>query len=120
MRYVRMLGDGDSRAYKAVLELNPYNVDIEREECTNHAHKSMGTALRNISKSSKGGERYLLRVLLWRGWSLVYMLKRLGDRTLPCGKPFFCFLHLLRSLFSSTLNLLPYSMVWISLHSGLS
>ena len=36
MRYVRMLGDGDSKAYKAVLELNPYNVDIEREECTNN------------------------------------------------------------------------------------
>ena len=49
MQYVRMLGDGDSKAYKAVLELNPYNVDIEREECTNHAHKRMGTALRNIS-----------------------------------------------------------------------
>ena len=29
MRYVRMLGDGDSKAYKAVLELNPYNVDID-------------------------------------------------------------------------------------------
>ena len=58
MRYVRMPGDGDSKAYKAVLELNPHNVDIEREECTNHAHKRMGTALRNISKSSKlGGER---------------------------------------------------------------
>ena len=25
-----------------------------------------------------------------------------GDRTLPCGKPFLCFLYLLRSLFSST------------------
>ena len=54
---MRMLGDGDSNAYKAVLELNPYNVDIEREECTNQAHKRMGTALRNISKSSKLGER---------------------------------------------------------------
>ena len=57
MRYVRMLGDGDYKAYKAVLELNPYNVDIEREECTNHAHKRMGTALRNISKLSKLGGR---------------------------------------------------------------
>ena len=58
MRYVRMLGDGDSEAYKDVLELNPYNVDIEREECNNHAHKRIGTALRNISKSSKLEERY--------------------------------------------------------------
>ena len=49
MQYVRMLGDGDSKAYNAVLQLNPYNVDIEREECTNHAHKRMGIVLRNIS-----------------------------------------------------------------------
>ena len=35
-------------------------------------------------------------------WSLVEMLKWLGDRTLPGGKPFFCFLYLLRSLFSSS------------------
>ena len=55
MRYVRMLEDGDSKAYKAVLKLNPYNVDIKREECTNHAHKRMGTALRKFSKSSKMG-----------------------------------------------------------------
>ena len=61
MRYVRMLGDGDSKAYKAVLELNPYSVDIEREECTNHAHKRMGTALRNISKSSKLGGEVVVR-----------------------------------------------------------
>ena len=32
MQYVRMLGD--SKAYNAVLQLNPYNVDIERDECT--------------------------------------------------------------------------------------
>ena len=38
----------------------------------------------------------------WIGWSLVYMLKRVGERTLPCSKPFFCSLYLLHSLFSFT------------------
>ena len=31
------------------------------------------------------------------GWSFVYMLKRVGERTLPCGRPSFvfsiCFAH---------------------------
>ena len=50
------------------------------------------------------------RVPLWIGWSLVYMLNRIGERTLRWGKLFFCFLHLLRSLFSFTYNLLLDSM----------
>ena len=25
----------------------------------------------------------------WTGLSLVYLLKRIGGRTLPCGRPFF-------------------------------
>ena len=61
MLYVRMLGDGDSKAYKAVLALNPYHVDIEREECTNHAHKRICTAFCNISKSSKLGGEVVVR-----------------------------------------------------------
>ena len=36
------------------------------------------------------------------------------------GKPFFCFLHLLRSIFSSTNNLLLGNMFWRTLHSKLS
>ena len=61
-----------------------------------------------------------LHVPMWRGWSLVYMLKRMGDRTLLCGKPFLCFLYLLHSLFNSTSYLLLDSIFWITLHSGLS
>ena len=40
--------------------------------------------------------------------------------TLPFGKPLFFFLHLLRSLFSSTWNLLLDSKFWITLQSFLS
>ena len=36
------------------------------------------------------------------GWSFVYMLKRSGARTLPCGRPFLCDRHLLLFPPSST------------------
>ena len=42
------------------------------------------------------------------------MLNKVGASTLPCGSPFFYFLHLLRSLFSSTYNLLLDSKFWIT------
>ena len=48
------------------------------------------------------------------------MLKRVGERTLHCGRLFFCSLHLLLSLFSSTYNLLFESRFQITLHSVLS
>ena len=52
LMYTGMLGDGDSKAYQAVVDLEPYGSDItiEREECANHAHKHMGTALLKLSK----------------------------------------------------------------------
>ena len=40
---------------------------------------------------------YMLSALMnllvpsWTDWSLTYMLKRVGERTLPCGRPFFYF-----------------------------
>ena len=42
----------------------------------------------------------------WIGWSLVDILNRVGASTLPSVRPFFFFLHLLHSVFSSTYNLL--------------
>ncbi|KAL8583881.1 hypothetical protein ACOMHN_009635 [Nucella lapillus] len=39
MRYVRMLSDGDSVAYKAVKDANLYQVD--KLECLNHCDKRM-------------------------------------------------------------------------------
>ena len=47
-------------------------------------------------------------------------VEQVGASALPCGRPFFCFLHLLRSLFSSTYNLLVDSKFWITLQSLLS
>ena len=46
-RYMEMLSDGDSNAYKAVVDLDPYpGHQVTKLECVNHAHKRMGTALR--------------------------------------------------------------------------
>ncbi|KAL8583884.1 hypothetical protein ACOMHN_009638 [Nucella lapillus] len=57
MRYVRMLSDGDSVAYKAVKDANLYQV--EKLECLNHCDKRMDTALRKKAKECKlGGRRH--------------------------------------------------------------
>ena len=57
--YTGLLGDGDSKAYNAVVALQPYGPDvtITKEECLNHAHKRMGTALLKLAKSAKLGGR---------------------------------------------------------------
>ena len=57
LMYTGMLGDGDSKAYQAVVEVEPYGPDVEiiREECVNHAHKRMGTALLKLSREKKLG-----------------------------------------------------------------
>ena len=54
LHYTGFLTDGDSKAYNSVVEMRPYgDSPIEKEECINHAHKRMGTAL--IEKSQKKG-----------------------------------------------------------------
>ncbi|KAK7106560.1 hypothetical protein V1264_017799 [Littorina saxatilis] len=55
-RYTEMLCDGDSSAFKAVVELDPYpGVQVEKLDCVNHAHKRMGTALRKLAKAERLG-----------------------------------------------------------------
>ena len=50
-----MLSDGDSSTYAHLCALNVYgdDVEIEKEECVNNVAKRMGTALRNLAKTSK-------------------------------------------------------------------
>ena len=57
--YTGLLGDGDSKAYNAVVTLQPYGPDvtISKEECLNLDHKRMGTALLKVAKSAKLGGR---------------------------------------------------------------
>ena len=47
--------DGDSRAHKAMCDLDIYTESILKEECINHVHKRMGTALINLGKQKKLG-----------------------------------------------------------------
>ena len=52
MRYTNMLGDGNWIAYSAVKEMKPYgDITIERDECVDHAHKRLGTAIRKLTQS---------------------------------------------------------------------
>ena len=55
--YTGFLSDGDSKAHKAVSDLNIYTEPIVKEECINHVHKRMGTALINLSKQKRLGGR---------------------------------------------------------------
>ncbi|KAJ4425814.1 hypothetical protein ANN_27440 [Periplaneta americana] len=55
VRYVNYLGDGDSKGYKKVEELNVYgNVKVSKLECCEHVQKRMGTRLRKLCKDMKG------------------------------------------------------------------
>ncbi len=59
LMYTGLVGDGDSKAYQAVVHLEPYGpgTEILKEECINHAHKRMGTALLKLTKGQKLGGR---------------------------------------------------------------
>ena len=54
-----MLRDGDSTAFNAVHQNQPYGPDrlVTKLECVNHCHKRMGTALRKKSKEERLGGR---------------------------------------------------------------
>lgn len=83
LRYTTMLCDGDSRAFNSLQEAQVYGfVPIEKEDCVNHVHKRMGTALRNLlqkqraeGKPSLGGKGKLTGELVTKltsyyGWAL--------------------------------------------------
>ncbi|XP_077500045.1 uncharacterized protein LOC144110831 [Amblyomma americanum] len=82
LRYVTMLCDGDSHAFNNLQEAKAYGyVQIQKEDCTNHVSKRMGTALRNLvhkkkenrpSLSGKGkltGE-LITKLTMYYGWAL--------------------------------------------------
>ncbi|XP_025152724.1 uncharacterized protein LOC109504083 isoform X2 [Harpegnathos saltator] len=65
--YTNYIGDGDSKTYKAILDLNPYGDDLPvvRSECVGHVEKRMGTRLRNVKTREKlGGKGKLTNVLI--------------------------------------------------------
>lgn len=53
LRYTAFISDGDSSAYNAVVERDPYDgIEIEKEECVNHVAKRLGTRLRKLKKET--------------------------------------------------------------------
>ena len=52
VKYIKYLGDGDSKGYNTVVASKPYGNDtkIEKLECIGHVHKRMGTRLRKLKK----------------------------------------------------------------------
>ena len=62
VRYRNYIGDGDSKIFKGILDLNPYGdrFPVVKNECINHVEKRMGSQLRAIKKQEKlGGRRKL-------------------------------------------------------------
>lgn len=55
VRYTQYLGDGDSKGFIAVQELEPYGPDhkISKLECLGHVQKRMGTRLRRLKSENK-------------------------------------------------------------------
>ncbi|EZA51573.1 hypothetical protein X777_09740 [Ooceraea biroi] len=67
VKYGNYIGDGDSKTYKAILDLNTYGDDFQvvKSECIGYIEKRMGTRLRNLKKTEKlGGKGKLTNVLI--------------------------------------------------------
>jgi hypothetical protein len=55
LSYVKYIGGGDSRAFKAIIEIKPYeDIEIIKLECIGHIQKRMGKRLRNFRIEMKG------------------------------------------------------------------
>ena len=54
VKYTRYIGDGDSATFKGLLNLNPYDVHVQKLECYLHVKKWMGTRCRDLKKQTKG------------------------------------------------------------------
>lgn len=58
LRLTKFLSDGDSKAYTAVAEAKVYGeLVVDKEECTNHVAKRLGTALRKLPTRLPRGEK---------------------------------------------------------------
>jgi len=56
VKYSNYIGDGDSKTFKAILDLNPYDdLKVKKSECVGHVEKRMGSRLRNLKKKEKLG-----------------------------------------------------------------
>lgn len=54
VKYAFYIGDGDSATFKGLLDLDPYDIKVQKLECYLHVKKRMGSRLRKIKKEKKG------------------------------------------------------------------
>lgn len=76
VKYGNYIGDGDSKTFKAILDLNPYGDDftVVKSECVGHVEKRMGTRLRNAKKLHKlGGKGKLTDALIKKTSNLLWI-----------------------------------------------
>ena len=52
LRYVKFLGDGDSKSFPAVVDTYD-GLKVEKLECIGHVQKRVGNRLRNLKKNTK-------------------------------------------------------------------
>ncbi|XP_046608182.1 uncharacterized protein LOC124299203 [Neodiprion virginianus] len=52
VKYFRYIGDGDSATQKGLIDLNPYDIPVEKLECYLHVKKRIGTRCRNLKKTN--------------------------------------------------------------------
>ena len=55
VKYQNYIGDGDTKTFKSILDLNPYaDCPVSKKECVGHVQKRMGSRLRKLKKDTKG------------------------------------------------------------------
>lgn len=66
IKYTNYIGNGDSKTFKAIVDLNPYgdNCPVTKNECVGHVKKRMGARLRNMKKEKKLGKNRLIDSLI--------------------------------------------------------
>lgn len=76
VKYENYIGDGDSKTFKAILDVNPYGEDftVIKNECISHVAKRMGTRLRNVKKEHKLGGKGKLTDSLIKKLTTYYSL----------------------------------------------
>jgi len=51
VKYKTYIGDGDSKTFKGICDIQPYkDIIVEKKECVGHVEKRVGTRLRNLKK----------------------------------------------------------------------
>ena len=54
VKYKRYIGDGDCATFKGLLNLNPYDVHVQKLQCYLYVKKRMGARCRNLKKQTIG------------------------------------------------------------------